>query len=169
MTRLLNAERAAIRRDILSEVPLEDYAGKIAKRALDLAILNLPPGARRLWEVSQTRGLLSTHTCYFGYSEGRRRYTANVNLPGFEDYHATIKEDPLIVEWVDAEVVQRDKYDALDASLKNNLASVGTHEEFTKRWPELARFLPDGSAAKVENLPATTVLLDELKAAGLKV
>lgn len=169
MTRLVNEQRSRIRRAILAEVPKVDYAEKIKRKATSLAVANLPPAAKRLWEDTALRGLLDTDGCYFGYSEGRRNYVASCSLPGFESYHHTIQTDPEIVELCRLAEAQDDVFNKLDAELRNNLASVNTHEAFVERWPELARFLPDGSEAKVANLPATTALIDGLRAAGLEL
>jgi hypothetical protein len=165
----VNADRARIQRAILAELPTVDYAEKIKRRAQSLAVATLPPAAKGLWNDSATRGLISVRTCYFPYS-GRRNYAAaSVSLPGFESHHDTIKKDPEIVAFVAAYEAQRDTYDKLKLELVNNLASVSTHEAFAERWPELARFLPDGSEAKCANLPATTALIDGLRAAGLRL
>lgn len=168
MTRLVNEQRSCIRRAILAEVPKVDYAEKIKRKATSLAVFELPAAAKRLWEDSSTRSLLETHSIYFGF-ESRRNYVASCSLPGFESRHEGIKADPEIVELCRLAEEQDDVFDKLEAELRNNLASVNTHEAFAERWPELVRFLPDGSEAKVANLPATTALIDGLRAAGLEL
>jgi len=169
MTRLVNEQRNQIRRAILAEVPKTDYVEQIRKAALKLAVFELPAAAKRLWEDTTTRGLLDTHSIYFNYDTNRRSYAASVSIPGFESRHDAIKRDPEIVELCRLHEEQEDKFTTLDRELRNNLASVNTHEAFVERWPELARFLPDGSEAKVANLPATTALIDGLRAAGLEL
>lgn len=167
MTRLLNEQRSVIRRAILAELPRVDYSELIKVRAQSLAVFHLPAAAKRLWDDAETRPLLKTESCHFGYDDNRRQYAAAVSLPGFSEWHNDIVVDEGIVELVRLHNVQADLRASLDAELRNNLASVNTHEAFVERWPELARFLPDGSEAKVANLPATTALIDGLRAAGL--
>lgn len=169
MTRFVNEQRNQIRRAILAEVPKVDYMEQIRQAVLKLAVFELPAAAKRLWDDPETRGLLKTESCYFGCQENRRNYAASVSLPGFSSYHAAFQSDPDIVELVRLEQEQHDLFDKLAAELRNNLASVTTHEAFAERWPELTRFLPDGSEAKAANLPATTALIDGLRAAGLEL
>lgn len=167
MTRLLKAERAQIRRAILADVPQTDYAELIRKRCLELAVASLPPAARRLWENTATRGLLKTKTVYFYRASGSYSIIASASVPGFVGHHDAIKTDLEVVSFVQKLSAQTEAYDQLYTELEVNLAGIGTHEEFAKRWPELVKYLPDGPEAKSANLPATTKLLDDLKAAGL--
>lgn len=169
MTRLVNEQRSRIRRAILAEVPKVDYAEQIRVKALALAVFELPATAKRLWADPTTRGLLKTESCYFGYSENRRNYAASCSLPGFSSFHVDFQSDPELKELCRLAEEQDDVFYKLEAELRNNLASVNTHEAFAERWPELVRFLPDGSEAKVANLPATTALIDGLRAAGLEL
>lgn len=169
MTRLVNEQRHRIRRAILADVPKTDYEEQIRRRALKLARDKMPAPAMRLWDDPATRGLLKTEACYFGYNDTRRQYAASVSLPGFADWHKKIIADPEIVELVVSSNTQADNRAKLDAELRNNLASVGTHKAFAERWPELVKYLPDGSEAKAANLPATTALIDGLRAAGLEL
>lgn len=169
MTRLVNEQRNTLRRAILADVPKVDYEEKIRARALKLAVFELPAAAKRIWEDPATRGLLKTNSCYFGYDNHRRQYAASVSLPGFVESHKAILEDEEIIGLVAASNTQADLRAKLDAELRNNLVSVNTHDAFAERWPELVKYLPDGSEAKVANLPATTQLLDDLKAAGLEL
>lgn len=169
MTRLVNEQRNAIRRAILADVPKVDYDEKIRSRALKLAVCELPAAAKRIWDDPEARGLLKIESCYFGYDNNRRQYAASASLPGFVSQHEAILEDEEIVGFVAASNTQADLRAKLNSELQNNLATVNTHEAFAERWPELVKYLPDGSEAKVANLPATTQLLDDLKAAGLEL
>jgi hypothetical protein len=57
---------------------------------------------------------------------------------------------------------------ALKRQLAANFASISTRKQFVERYPELATYAPEDREA-VANLPATTALIDTLKAAGLSV
>lgn len=167
--RLLNAERDKMRAAILGDVPAVDYKAQIEAMAMEVVVNRLPLAAKTLWNNSKTRGLLHVHSLGLGWDDDRRRYVANPYLPGFTDVHEVVKTAPGIVELIEKAHAQADQRTALDRELRINLASVGTHEEFAKRWPELKHYLPDGSEAKSANLPVTTALLDGLKAAGLQL
>lgn len=172
MTRLLNAERDTVRRAILEHVPQIDYDAAASKVATDRAVAALPPEAKKLWRDASTRGLLRTETVYVPWPneerEGGSWCAFSLPVPGFRDTtEALIRGDLEIQQLVRDKLAQQNLRRHLDRELKINLASVSTHEDFAKRWPELAKYLPDGSGAKVANLPATTQLLDDLKAAGL--
>lgn len=174
MTRLVNNERDRIRRAIMADVPMEDYDGAAQKRALTLAINTLPVAARRLWEDTTERGLLKTNSVNVPWAKSERVegawYAFTFGLPGHVD-----KLDPLLKTDEGLRRLAKDKEAQLMArgqlnrQLQNNLAACGTHEVFAERFPDLKDYLPDGSEAKNENLPATTDLIDGLKAAGLPI
>lgn len=169
MTRLVNEQRTRIKNAILADVPTVDYHEQIRVRALKLAVFELPAAAKRLWENVETRGLLKTNSFYPHDGDGEYEYGLSVSVPGFDEQHAGFLLDEELRTLVTAYKEQKALRMRLGGELRNNLASVTTHEQFAERWPELVKYLPDGSEAKVANLTATTALIDGLRAAGLEL
>lgn len=174
MTRLVNADRDRIRRAILAEVPKVDYDAAAEKRMIALAVHALPAHARRVWDDTANRALLRTETVSIKWPERDRVegcwYAFSVSVPGFHgEIELVLQSDAGLAILAKDKRDQEESRAEINRTLQNNLASVHTHEAFSERWPELVKYLPDGSEVKAANLPATTDLIDKLKAAGLEV
>lgn len=166
--RLTNEQRRRMVRDIMGDIPAEDFRAQINARLLELALWRLPQPAAALWRDPKTRGLLHTRSCTIYNDPENNRYecVAGVNLPGYDDEHEAFKRDAKVVDLVEKAKAQMAQRNQIEAELRLTLNTIKTDAELVERLPELRNYLPDKAEAKVANLPATTALLDNLKAAG---
>jgi hypothetical protein len=167
MTRLTNALKRTIIDAVLEDLPKTDFSETARKRALELAVAHLPPEAQRIWKDGARRGLLKTSSLYV-WGKDDRGVVVSVSLPGFETYHDEIKKDPQFAAACAAVQEQKKTFDELKLKLKGQLNACPNVKTFCERFPDLACYVPESEAEPV-NLPATTDLIDNLKAAGLKL
>jgi len=172
--RLTSTIRHQIVRAIEADVPnisdryIKDLQEKMERRARAVAIEQLPEDVRAIYKDPDLRSYVNheyVYSCCIGYS-----------LPSII-YNEGSRTNPLrLVIQEDAEfVAAHDAYDKARATARDlhntlvaNLNTCKTVKGFVDRFPELAKYAPKESQPIV-NLPATTALMDSLKAAGLSV
>lgn len=169
--RLLKDEKAELISAVIDALPTGGYPDKISQRAVNLAVMALPPAAKALWNDGN-RGLIVTRSIYW-YEEKeahQRSYwtVANATVPGYEDQHERIKADPLIQEWVRELVAEKDRRDTLRHQLRAGIEAITTVENFKVAFPDLVSYLPPKAAA-VANLPVSSELNAAFVAAGLPI
>ncbi len=173
---MTNDLRRRIKTAIMADIPAiglkksMDLSSAAEKRAREIAVAALPDDVRAIYKDADLRGYINheyVYTGMFGYS-----------LPAAKaDEHNNPKH---LARALDADPVfaaARDAYkDIVDASrdiereINAHLATCKTLRAFTTRFPALAKYAPaDGPRTPTANLPATTALMDSLKAAGLSV
>lgn len=150
---------------IMADIPYRTTASDAQDYLLELAENALPEQVRKLWKNSETKQYVNTY--YFYYM------TVSANLPGVYrniGEHVDLfgeeawKKFTDMVEAICAETDER-KQTAIDLTV--NFTSIRTAKVFEERFPELVKYLPT-KAEPVANLPATTNLMDKLKAMGLE-
>ena len=172
--RLTIEMRTAIARKVLADMPaldpkhIKDLQDKMSKRAREIAVEQLPEKVRAVWTDPTLQMYVHTeyvHVCCMGYSlpvSKEQEYRRDTRLGRI------IEADP---EWIAAHTAHdklRDDTRRIQEQLSLNLALPKTVREFIEMFPDLAKYAPEESRP-VAQLPATTALMDTLKAAGLKV
>ena len=152
--------------NILEALPKVDNTNAMRQRAMEVAVARLPEAVREMYLDPATAEYINTeyvNTCCVGYNLPSSR-TAN-----YHDLSNAIKNDEA---WAalhsahdNAKAARSNMKRELDASFR----SITTDKQFKDRFPDLVKYLPISAAEVVTNLPATTSLMDYLKAAGLKV
>ncbi len=133
-------------------------------RAHDVAVDRLPRLVRQVWNDPNLRGYVDT--VYFSLC------CVSYTLPGLEadwrDIKAAVDQDP---QW-SALHTQYDEQSKAEGvareTLYTTLSTYTTTEKFGADFPELVKYLPTAAQATV-NVPATTDVMDKLRAAGLAV
>ena len=173
---MTNDLRRRIKNAIMTDMPTigskktMDLSNAAEKRAREIAVEALPDDVRAIYKDPDLRGYINHEYFYvdmFGYV-----------LPAMknDDYNtksplvATINADPVFAA---ARGAYKDIVDAsrdIEREINAHLATCKTLKAFTTRFPALAKYAPaDTSRNPTANLPATTALMDSLKAAGLSV
>lgn len=160
MSRLNKYERDSIRRAVMSDVPEVDYASQMQSRGQAVAVEALPPEIRRIWANGKLRGYVKSFRIYLD--------CMSITVPGADDDGLSnrIKSDPELVRLHELHDAQRETRQQLDRKLRYGFASISTTKQFAERFPELVKYLP-AENQPVANLPASTDVMDALKAAGL--
>lgn len=172
MTNLTKTMREQIVHSILADIPFDDGVQAARDAALDAALALLPPKVRAVWDDPDIRGYVVTRVIYT-HGSG-----IGVNIPVNEDTYWG-RDDRLkrlfggagatALEQAATDVQKRrEDRDAVTNRLTAAVASVRTVKAFREAYPDLAKYAPT-EVEKVANLPATTDLMDTLKAAGLKM
>lgn len=172
--RLTSTIRHQIVQAIEADVPnisnrcIKDLREKMEKRALAVAIEQLPEKVRAIYNDPNLRNYVNReylYSCCVGYhlpsiihNEGSRTHPLRM----------VIQEDAEFVSAHDAYDKARATARDLRNTLVANLNTCKTIKGFVDRFPELAKYAPRESQPIV-NLPATTALMDSLKAAGLSI
>jgi hypothetical protein len=167
--------RDQIVHSIMADMPFDDGAQAARDAALDAAVALLPPKVRAVWDDPDIRGFVVRRVVYA--EAGNLSVEVPVNEETF--WGNTGRKDRMIrlfgeggaeaFELAAKSVNQkREDRDALKSRLNAALASVRTVKAFREAYPDLAKYAP-AEPEKVANLPATTDLMDTLKAAGLKL
>lgn len=175
MTNLTKTMREQIVCSILADIPFDDGVQAARDAALDAALALLPPKVRAVWDDPDIRGYIATRVIYTNGSD------IGVNTPVNEDtYWGSNGRDERMarlfgeagataIEQAAMDVQKRrEERDAVKNRLTAAVASVRTVKAFREAYPDLAKYAP-AEVEKVANLPATTDLMDTLKAAGLKM
>lgn len=149
----------SIARAVLSDTPQEDFDGQMRKRVLVLAVEAMPPKVRAVYNDTSARHFIRSATVNFG--------GVSVACPGAGQYedNSRIKADDELQRLFAAHQKQREARRQLAEKLTANIRGCTTQKVFHERFPDLAKYWPV-AAEPVGNLPATTQLIDSLKAAG---
>jgi hypothetical protein len=166
--------RAQIVKDIMADMPalspslLKDYRDTMDKRAREIAVDDLPEKVKAIYNDPTLRPYINTEyvsVCCVGY-----------NLPtlarGYDSTRALMKAietDPAFDAAHKAYDKLRDDTQRIRSQLALNVAIPRTVKAFVEMFPDLAKYAPEEPTPATANLPATTALMDSLKAAGLKV
>lgn len=159
-----NDIRARIVSAILADIPVIDHADAMRKRALAVAREAAPDAVRKMLDGPNAHwvNLESVYCDCMSFRVPAADYNAA------RDLSAALKADADFDAAHKAHDAQREQIAGLRFSLKANLASCSSRKAFVERFPDLAKYAPAESAPPA-NLPATTSLMDNLKAAGLPV
>lgn len=161
-------EKEKIAHRIMADIPFEDVRPTLRERVYELAYANLPEKVRMVWDDTQLRGYVSTTTLYWDnilsvgelpYDDGaawNNRYKSILGADGAAEIQAAL----------DDYKARRKARTEMQERLMAEFVVVRTHKQFIERFPDLAKYLPAPVAAA--NVPATTDLMDKLRAAGLK-
>lgn len=169
MTTLNKTMRREIVSSVMADLPKLEGEQAIRDMVLKAAVERLPPKVRAVWDDPKLRGFIGTSTVYDGgigvaipvhdrefWDAGNRR-VHTLGEEGAAAFSAAVKEYRGRAE----------ERSAVRERLEQALSAVRTVKQFREAYPELAKYAPD-DAAPVRNLPATTDLMEKLKAAGLK-
>lgn len=161
MTRMTKTQIDEIAERILARTPdpSRDIEAKAQREVADIAWAACPPGIQALRGDSESLRYLQAVT--YAYGLGHR-----VNLGEMAPVAVWHNEDVKAGAqraWAPVVEAQADRA-KLDHKIRTQLASCSTLKQFRERFPELAEFAPEPGV--VANLPATTDLMDSLKAAG---
>jgi hypothetical protein len=165
MATLTKRDRERIILSIMADIPSEDHKDEIRKRALEIAVSRLPEKVRAVWDDEKIRGYLNN--AYVSL-----RYFGAVAVPSDNGFNwdvapkAVFGDEGLaeLSRMVEAFNEDEKKRDALHDRLTVEIGAVRTDKQFRERLPDLVKYLPENVVVK--NLPATTDLMDTLKAAG---
>jgi len=163
--RLTNDIRRTIRRAVEADLQLtSSLRDQMLARAMELAIERLPRLVRQVWNDPKLRGYINTEIVWGEDIEGVYYLPAPGGDPDLRD---VLREDETYQKLHSQfEVIEKVASDALDV-LAATLRSVTTVEQLAERYPDLVKYLPTQEQAAA-NLPATTDLMDKLRAAGLR-
>ena len=166
--------REKIVRDIMADMPalspnlLKDYRDTMDKRAREIARDQLPAKVRAIYDDPDLRPYINTEyvgICCVGYQ-----------LPtvprGYANTRALIQDtetDPAFDTAHKAYDKLREDIQRIQSQLAFNVAIPKTVKAFVEMFPDLAKYAPQEPTPATANLPATTQLMDSLRAAGLKV
>jgi hypothetical protein len=165
MATLTKRDRERIIRSIMADIPSEDHRGEIQKRALEIAVSRLPEKVRAVWDDEKIRGYLNNTYVSLRYF-GTVTVPTDARLEWDVTPRAAFGDEGLaeLSRMVEASNEEKKKRDALHDRLTVEIGAVRTDKQFRERLPDLVKYLPENVVVK--NLPATTDLMDTLKAAG---
>lgn len=169
MASLSKHEKDRMIRSIMADIPRPDIEKLAAEEFCAAVDERLPEAIKKALKDPKAREYVNTQTVYTDC--GRVRFPC----------HAPCGHIYRLVDWepyAGEEAVKRlrdrcaevrardDARSEMQAALAANFSGVRTVKQFEERFPELAKYLP--AKAVTANLPATSDLVDRLKAAGLK-
>ena len=162
--RLTNEIRDRIIRHIMQDVPVIDYESQIRARAVQIGVEAMPPTVRKVYDDPKARHFIRVSQFYID--------CMTLSIPGLDrcdsEVVARVRNDERLNELHKLHDDQRDARIALGKQLKANVYSCSTRKQFVDSYPDLAKYAPELTAS-VPNLPASTALVDALKAAGLQL
>ena len=166
--RMTVAIKDSIESSIMRDLPPgpEKDKDKIIKLVQDDAIMRLPELVRKVWEHEALREFITLQTVW------SVRGNLSISVPASRvTLRSEILSKPVqdaLDAAGDAQVAHLEYRRELRNTIRRHVDSCSTVNVFCTRFPELAKYAPkEATAAK--NLPATTELVDNLKAAGLKL
>ena len=156
---------------VLADLPQRDFKAEAEAIVLPAVLERVPSPVQRAWKDNASRPYVRTASCSTNCG------ALSAHVPHYRGYlYGNEAKDAMGLEaWAALQALcgehrkYRDERKALKARLAANLSACTTRKAFIERFPELAKYAPNEAAAPVANLPATTELIDSLKAAGLKI
>jgi len=150
---------------IMQDVPdkQKEYADAMKDRALAYSLEQAPEAIRKVWADKTTRPYLSMRSLWFCCMS---LPTMGLDTNDSEAVEA-FKNDPELQRLHKLHDEEKEKRTAIRQALITNANACTTYEVFAERFPALAKYLPVWDTPP-DNLPATTSLMDDLKAAGFK-
>jgi len=166
--RMNDAIRVEIVRAVMADVPAIAYDVKMRDAALKAAVDALPPEARKLWDNPDTRGWINMrpyYNCCMSFvlpvKLSERPFWEN------QDGHVAF-QDPEYLRLHKLHDEQEAARDAARTQITQAVKTCTSVKQFIERYPELAKYAPEGARQKQQNALASTELMDSLKTAGLK-
>lgn len=162
--------KEAIVRKIIADIPERNFQAEAEALVLPAALSRLPAKVKAAWEDSNTAAFVQTARL------GTNCGALKVLIPARSSYLDTAEK----IEAIGAETwaafqalcaeyrAERWERHRLCATLEANFSRITTRKQFVERFPELEKYAP-AEPEVLANLPATTDLMDTLKAAGLPV
>lgn len=186
-TRLNESIRSDILNSVIAALPdtstMQDALGK---RIQEIIASTLPKEVKALWDNPSTRWHIATTTFYTLNEPGVRRIS--VTVPNYDiavmrsrySMGSALSDHQVVTAFLQRDahyVALAKKYqdqckanDAARQELKSALwYRLTTVEGFIEAFPELASHAPSKHQTSVANLPASTAVMDSLKAAGYVV
>lgn len=165
--KLTNAIRESIVRSILADIPRRNFQDEAEKIVLPAAIELLPAAVKRVYKDAETRP-------YVRHAAVRTNCGAlYVQIPCCEGDSYSVN-DP--VRFIGAEAwaafqklcgenrAEKDSIRDTKRQLEIAIGGCSTAKQVRDRFPDLAKYLP--AEDQVQNLPATTAVIDNLKSLG---
>ena len=158
--------RRTLLSNIMAGVPEVSYASQMRDRLTVVAVDLLPPAVRKVWDDPATQGYVRVSSFYdccmsFMLPGVRETESWKADHPAFED-----AEYKRLHKLHDA---QRDARSELWTTIHTAVYACANTRQFATQYPDLIKFLPpEATPDDVSNLPATTAVMDALKAAGFK-
>ncbi|MGB4448699.1 MAG: Nmad5 family putative nucleotide modification protein [Cloacibacterium sp.] len=149
--------REALVKRIMSDVPEVDYMTQATDLIAKFVKENTPAQITKILNSELKDWVMpgNTHYAkYLGYF--------NIRVPSTTEGFQTLEEK--LAELGDKQSNQSDERNSLRAKIQANIDTCKTAKELAERFPDFVKYLPVDT--KDALLPATTQLLDTLKAAG---
>jgi hypothetical protein len=174
---MTNDLRRRIKNAIIADMPTfgstkrVDLLNAIEKRIREIAVAALPEKVRAVYDDADLREYVNYDYIYMGGFGYQLPAPVSSELNGYNQFlKNTLSADPALTALRETYDRMIDTMKTIERDINIHLATCKTVKAFTTRFPALAKYAPEQSPrASVANLPATTVLMDSLKAAGLSV
>jgi hypothetical protein len=167
MTALTKREKERLVNRIMADIPHVEDGSKIRQRALEIASSRLPQKVKVVWDDPKLIGYVCMHGTYLN-SYGQISAPMDDNWPWNERERRAYGDEGLaeLEQLVHAYKKEKSEREDIKSRLEIEISPVRTHKQFRERFPDLVKYLPE--VEEVKNLPATTDLMNVLKAAGLR-
>lgn len=170
MTTLNRDDKARIIASILGSIPRTDFIGQAKDLARQAIERSLPEKVRKFYRDEETRGYVKLGT--YRLEMPSNQFMA----PSLSDWMnwlelkrmISIEDASKIEELLSLNTKQLNEIETLKSKMHANFSEIRTLKSFQQRFPELVSFLP-ARFREVQNLPASTQLMESLKAAGLTI
>ncbi len=162
--------KEAIVRKIIADIPMRDFQAEAEALVLPAAMARLPASVSAVVNNPETSAFVK-----------RARLGTNcgalyVQIPTREQYLDTADKIGAVGQqtWEAMQALcgehraAKEERERLRRTLEANFSRITTRKQFVERFPDLAKYAPAEDVVTA-NLPATTDLIDALKAAGLPV
>ena len=174
---MTNDLRHRIKNAIIADMPTfapskrKDLFDAIEKRIREVAVAALPEKVRAVYDDADLREYVNYDYIYMGGFGYQLPAPASSELNGYNQFlKNTLSADPALTALRETYDRMVDTLKTIDRDISIHLATCKTLRAFTTRFPALAKYAPEERPrATSANLPATTALMDSLKAAGLSV
>lgn len=150
---------------ILADIPHVDYKALIEQVVAEICISRMPDQIRRIWLRTELRHHLQMGSLYYCCF---CTVTPGFATSGNEDLHGVIASDPRFIDLHALHDEQAAARENLSSKLRNSFSVIKSVKGFGEQFPELVKYLRIEEPAVV-NLPATSDVVDSLRAAGLKI
>lgn len=145
----------------MADIPIKWKKTEIFESVFNQAVADLPSDVRKIWDNEKTRGYVrlihAGHDSVYGW------------VPGYDEKNPLVGNclENLKKDIVSLKQEQKER-SMMRRELEISFASIRTVKQFTERFPELVKYLPE-EKKPIDNLPATTHMIDKLKEMGLKL
>lgn len=155
-------------RSILGDIPVVDFQTQGADFIVAAVVAKSPAKIQEMWKDKALRPYLHRARISSGcgaicglapWPEGYARSREVEALVGAETWST-------FLDFCRQNTAQKEARKALSRELEASFEGVRTYKQFRERFPDLVKYLPEETGSTA-NLPATTHLVESLKAAGL--